>query len=64
VEVDENGDEFKRPALDWSDYFHKNPEATPINTFAAMKSGMKSLDSTGRCGPVSNQKAQKLMVCM
>ena len=28
VEVDENGDEFKRPALDWSDYFHKNPEAT------------------------------------
>ena len=39
-------------------------KATPINTFAAMKSGMKSLDSTGRCGPVSNQKAQKLMVCM
>jgi len=25
VEVDEYGDDFKRPALDWADYFHKNP---------------------------------------
>ena len=30
VEVDENGDEFKRPALDWADYFHKNPKATKM----------------------------------
>jgi len=30
VEVDENGDEFKRPALDWADYFHKNPKATEM----------------------------------
>jgi hypothetical protein len=28
VEVDENGDEFKRAALEWADYFHKNLEAT------------------------------------
>jgi hypothetical protein len=27
VEVDENGDELKRPALDWSDYFHRNPQS-------------------------------------
>jgi hypothetical protein len=27
VEVDDNGEEFKRPALDWADYFHKNPGA-------------------------------------
>jgi hypothetical protein len=27
MEVDENADEFKRPALDWADYFHKNPGA-------------------------------------
>jgi hypothetical protein len=27
VEVDDNGDEFKCPALDWADYFHKNPGA-------------------------------------
>ncbi|XP_066340900.1 uncharacterized protein [Miscanthus floridulus] len=26
-----------------------------------MKSGMKSLDSNGRCGPISSQKAQKRM---
>jgi hypothetical protein len=27
VEVDENGDEFKRPTFNWADYFHKNPGA-------------------------------------
>ena len=39
-------------------------KATPINTFPAMKSGMKSLDSNGRCGSISSHKAQKRMVCM
>jgi adenosine deaminase len=24
VEVDDNGDEFKHPAVDWANYFHKN----------------------------------------
>jgi hypothetical protein len=27
VEVDKNGDEFKCLALNWVDYFHKNPGA-------------------------------------
>ena len=33
-----------------------------MNTFAVMKSGFKSVDSTGSSGPISSQKAQKLIV--
>ncbi|CAD6252848.1 unnamed protein product [Miscanthus lutarioriparius] len=36
-------------------------KGTPINAFAAMKSGMKNVDSSGNCGPINSNKAQQRM---
>jgi hypothetical protein len=42
VEVDKNGDEFKCLALNWADYFHKNPGAK--GTTRGGKYGFRILD--------------------
>ena len=34
-----------------------------INIFAAMKSRVKKVDSSGRSAPIPSQKAQKILVC-
>jgi hypothetical protein len=34
-----------------------------MNTYAAMKSGIKNLDESGCSGAISSQKAQKRLVC-
>uniref|UniRef100_A0A0A9HPT1 Uncharacterized protein n=1 Tax=Arundo donax TaxID=35708 RepID=A0A0A9HPT1_ARUDO len=36
-------------------------KATPLNTYAMMKSGIKSVDSNGSSGPISSRTAQKCM---
>ncbi|CAL5091424.1 unnamed protein product [Urochloa decumbens] len=36
-------------------------KATPLNVYAVMKSGMKSVDSTGTSGAIKSRKAQKRM---
>jgi len=39
-------------------------KATPLNVYAVMKSGIKSVDSSGNSGEIRSHKAQKRMVCM
>ncbi|CAO2190482.1 unnamed protein product [Urochloa humidicola] len=42
--------------------FTFGPEkATPLNTYAVMKSGIKCVDSNGICGEIRSRKAQKRM---
>ncbi|CAN6362398.1 unnamed protein product [Urochloa humidicola] len=36
-------------------------KSSTLNTYAVMKSGYKTVDSTGRAGPIPSQKTQKLL---
>jgi hypothetical protein len=46
----------------YSIFVGKEIRSSKGNTYVVMKSGFKSVDSTGSSGPISSQKAQKIIV--